>query len=285
MMKGYVMHNHCLALSIVDKIVGNAPYMCQGDFPDRIRYAAALGYSGVELNIADPEQMVIPAIDQALHQTGMRITAFGTGRAYVNDGLSLTDAEPACREAAMRRLRSFLDLAGRFDALVIIGCIRGNLRSPQDSRRSLEMLAEALMQLENAASDRKTALVLEPINRYENNFLCNVGDTANFIRDSGLKRTQILADTFHMNIEDPPAADVFRKYADSIAYVHIADSNRFPPGCGHTDFSAIFEALAKKNYTGSFCAECRAEGDMDEGCALWLNRVQALLAKQGNYKL
>ena len=98
------MKQNILALSVVDRIIGGAPYMCQGDFADRIRYAKKLGYTGIELNIADPAKLNLPEIREAIAQTGIQITAFGTGRAYVNEGVSLTDPDPDCRAAAMSRL-------------------------------------------------------------------------------------------------------------------------------------------------------------------------------------
>lgn len=271
------MKNNVLSLSVVDKIIGAAPYMCEGDLAERIRYAKSLGYSGVELNIANPANLDLPAIRAAVKETGVRIVAFGTGRAYVNEGVSLTDPDPACRAAAASRLRTFLDIAGEFGSLVILGCIRGNLRCKEDEPETLKMLGEAMKELEEYASDREVAMILEPINRYENNFLCNVADTAAFIHNTGLVRTKILMDTFHMNIEDPDFVQAIETYGDDVAYVHIADSNRKYPGCGHTDFKSIFAALARKNFQGPICAECHANGDLDEGCRAWIKNVQALM--------
>lgn len=271
------MKDNILSLSIVDKIIGAAPYMCEGDFSDRIRYAKELGYGGVELNIANPANLDLPAIRAAVKETGVRIVAFGTGRAYVNEGVSLTDPDADCRAAADARLRTFLDIAGEFGSLVILGCIRGNIRTKDEEPEVLKRLGDAMNNLEQYASDRETAMILEPINRYENNFLCNVEDTSKFIHDAGLVRTKILMDTFHMNIEEPNLVRSIETYGDDVAYVHIADSNRKFPGLGHTDFSAVLSALAKKNYTGPLCAECHANGNLDEGCRAWISSVNDLL--------
>ena len=161
--------------------------------------------------------------------------------------------------------------------MVILGCIRGNIRSPEDEPRVLEQLASAMRELEQYADDREVAMVFEPINRYENNFLCSVADTAAFIRGAGLRRTKILMDTFHMNIEDPSLTGAIEQYGSDVAYVHIADSNRKYPGCGHTDFASILDAFAKQQYSGAFCAECHANGNLDAGCAAWLVQMEALL--------
>ena len=66
------MPRNILALSVVDKIIGGAPYMVQGGFADCIWDAKALGYDGIELNISDPDRLDLPAIRQALAETGVQ---------------------------------------------------------------------------------------------------------------------------------------------------------------------------------------------------------------------
>ncbi len=273
------MSHNTLALSVVDRIIGGAPYMCQGDFAQRIRFAKELGYGGVELNISDPARLELPAIRQALAETGMKITAFGTGRVYVNEHISLTDSDPAVRQQAFDRLVTFSQIAGEFGAQVIIGCIRGNIAAPEDTQRVLDTLAEALVKLEQTIPGEENCFVMEPINRYENNFLCSVADTARFLHDAGLKRTKLLMDTFHMNIEDGDLTETIRTYGRDTAYVHIADSNRKYPGLGHTDFPALLRAFREVGYDGPYCAECHANGDLDAGCAAWLREMHRLLAE------
>lgn len=271
------MSENVLSLSIVDRIIGSAPYMCQGNFSDRIRYAASLGYNGAELNISNPDLLDLDSIHAVIAETNVKITAFGTGRVYVNEGISLTDEDPAIRKQAMYRLRTFLKIAAEFDSLTIIGCIRGNIKNPHDEERVLGMFAEALTELEQTTPGDNNLFVLEPINRYENNFLCNVADTASFILDNKLKRTKILMDTFHMNIEDPDFVNTILTYGKDTAYVHIADSNRKYPGCGHTDFPAILNAFHQVGFTGPFCAECQANGDLNGSCAAWIQAMNKLL--------
>lgn len=274
------MPHNTLALSVVDAIIGMAPYMCQGDFAQRIRFAGALGYEGVELNISDPARLDIPAIRQAMAETGVKITALGTGRVYVNEHISLTDRDAAVRHQAFSRLVTFSRIAEELDAKVIIGCIRGNIASPEDAPRVLDSLAQGLASLEQAAPGSGVRFVMEPINRYENNFLCSAAETADFIRSAGLTRTKLLLDTFHMNIEDPDLVETIHTYGRDTAYVHIADSNRKYPGLGHTDIAALLKAFRDVGYSGSYCAECHANGDLDAGCAAWLATMRRMLADE-----
>ena len=71
---------------MVDQIIGSAPFVYEGDFAQGVAKARELGYDGVELHIADPADVDLPTLEQALAENSMRLTAIGTGRAYVNHG-------------------------------------------------------------------------------------------------------------------------------------------------------------------------------------------------------
>lgn len=273
-----------LAISVVDQIVGSAPYMCEGDFLDKIAYAKKLGYDGVELNISNPARLDLDALGAAVEQTGVSIVAFGTGRVYVNEGISLTAPEEAVRAAARSRVKQFIDAAHRFNSIVIIGCIRGNIAGPEELPAALETLGQAMCELDCYAGSRGVTMVFEPINRYENNFLGNVRETAEFIHGYHLLHTKILMDTFHMNIEEPDFISAIENFGSDTAYVHIADSNRKYPGCGHINFLSIFRALQRIGYKGPFVAECQARSaeQRDEDSRAWLDTVRRLLHQVNN---
>jgi len=97
------------SMTITDHIYGGAPFVYEGDLAQGVTQAASLGYDGVELHIADPAAVDAPALEAALRASSLRLTAIGTGRAYVNDGLSLTDADEGRRRAAIRGEANKLD--------------------------------------------------------------------------------------------------------------------------------------------------------------------------------
>jgi sugar phosphate isomerase/epimerase len=66
---------------------------------------------------------------------------------------------------------------------------------------------------------------------------------------------QLMADVFHMNIEEDSIATALREHAEHIVHVHLADSQRREPGSGHLDFDAVFEALADNDYGGTLAME------------------------------
>lgn len=265
-----------LSMTLVQKRGEGAPFLYGGDLAQGVELAARYGFDGVELHVRAPEEFEIARLTPVLQKTGLRVFALGTGRAYVDDGLSLID--PATSEEALRRLKGFIDTAGALGAKVIIGCLRGNVPRCEETEHCLRLLGGAMREADEYAAQSGVTLLLEPINRYENNYLCSLYDAAKFIRESGLTCTGILADTFHMNIEERDPARAMRDNAPWIRYVHAADSNRLYPGGGHTNFPVLLQVLKQSGYAGEISAECLPLPDDETAATQWLTNMKGLLA-------
>ena len=98
-------------------------------------------------------------------------------------------------------------------------------------------------------------LVLEPVNRYELDFVNSVPDGVRLLDQVGAENLKLMPDLFHMNIEDVEIAGELAKNKDYIGYVHFADSNRLAPGQGHTDFDGILATLSEVDYDGWVAVE------------------------------
>jgi len=268
-----------LAMTLVNRRGPAAPFLHEGDFCLGIARARSFGYDCVEIHARAPEELDTRRLADALAREGIAVSALGTGRAYVDDGLSLIDPDPIARGEAMRRLLGFIDTAAELGALVIVGCLRGNIAPPGQKEEGLLRLGDAMRRADACAAERGVRLALEAINRYENNYLCSVYDAAAFIEENGLLATGILADTFHMNIEERDIAQALRDNARRIVYVHAADSNRRYPGGGHTDFHAVARALAETGYGGDIGAECLPLPGDAEAAALWLQNMKGYLSR------
>jgi sugar phosphate isomerase/epimerase len=77
----------------------------------------------------------------------------------------------------------------------------------------------------------------------------------------------LLADIFHMNIEEQDIASAFRAGADRIGHVHFVDSNRRPAGSGHVDFAPIAAALREIGYDRYVSAEAFPYPDPEAAAA------------------
>jgi sugar phosphate isomerase/epimerase len=226
----------------------------KGDFARALEGVARLGYDGAELAVRDPALLDVAAIKQLLDGYGLAVPAIGTGQAWGEEGLSLTDAEAAVRRRARARLQTHADLAAIFGARLIIGLIRGKLQGDMAEQQRAWAVA-GLRQVAAYAAQRGVELVLEPINRYETNFLNTVAETLAFLDEVAAPNVGLLFDTFHANIEEPSLAGSLRAAGQHLKHVHTADSNRWAPGSGHLDFAAVVATLRQSGYDGWLSAE------------------------------
>ena len=224
---------------------------------------AALGYDGVELAIRDPACLDYEGLTGTLREQKLAVPAIGTGQAYAEDGLSFTDADETIRAKAVERIKAQVELGAQWEALVIIGLIRGKKCNEVDSGQTLEWLVDALRQCASFAQRHSVKLALEPINRYETDLINTVSDGLKLLENVDAENLGLLLDTFHMNIEEPSIEDSIQLAGDRIFHFHVADSNRWYPGAGHIDFGRVVEALREIGYAGYLSAEILPLPDSD----------------------
>lgn len=107
-------------------------------------------------------------------------------------------------------------------------------------------------------------LVIEAINRFENSISVKVADAAGFAREMASPNVAAMGDVFHMNIEEVSIGQAFESMGETLAYVHLADSQRLEPGLGHLDWQDVFGGLARMGYDGFASLECSLSGPADD---------------------
>jgi len=227
-----------------------------GNLEKNFALLAELGFEGVEIAVRDPALVSAAKIQALAQKHGLAIAAIGTGQALVDEGLCFCDPVPAVRDWAIVRVRRQLELGKLLSAKVIIGLIRGrggpgeNLE--EGRRRMLEAMAELAAYAEEISAP---GLLFEPINRYETRLYSSLQSGIALLRERRWPRVELLADTFHMNLEDRDLAGTLVEAGSLLGHVHLADSNRLAPGQGHTEFGPILAALKEIGYRGWLSAE------------------------------
>lgn len=238
------------AISLSPTKTGFGPLLFAGELDMGVRRAAELGYDGIELSLRDSSLVDRSELQSQLKEHDLCISAIATGQGYYNDGLSLYSADRGACRRAIDRMKGHVDLAAETGAMVIIGGIRGYLNENQEREQQVANGIDALDEICAYAYRRDVSLLLEPINRYETNIINSLAEGARLIDDLGWDNLKLLADTFHMNIEEMSLAKSLREVGTYIGYVHFADSNRLAPGWGHIDFEAVHEALVDSGFSG-----------------------------------
>lgn len=260
------------------------PVVFKENLTENIIKAASLGYDGVELTIRKPEALKIEEVDKLIQKYDIEVLAIGTGQIYGEEGLNLSDQNKSIREKAVKRTKEIIDIAGHFGARIIIGLIRGNIVDMDNYSSELikaeERIADCLEKLLLYSEEKSVEFLLEPINRYEVNIFNRLEDVGDFLSryDHRLdpKKIGILADTFHMNIEEPVIEESLKRYSGLIRHIHLADSNRWPPGYGHIDFKNIMKTLKLTGYNGYLSFEMLPMPDPDTAARKGIEFIKRL---------
>jgi sugar phosphate isomerase/epimerase len=132
---------------------------------------------------------------------------------------------------------------------------------PRDKAGDHEVLLESLRELGQHARSVGALLLLEPLNRYEDHMVNTLSDASKLVREAKTGGLGIVADTFHMNIEEPHFDDAIWSNKDHIKHVQLGDSKRLQPGTGHLDWQTVLKALNETRYDGYMALECQLDGD------------------------
>jgi sugar phosphate isomerase/epimerase len=230
---------------------------------EKLAWLAAVGLDAVELHAATLS-LPMDEIVAAFAADPVAISAI--------EGIPrLVSAEPTEREAAKQTIRERLTLAATLGAVgVLVVPQFGRVPalpdlSPLASSADLEraLLIAQLRELAPMARDAGTTIFLEPLNRYEAYIVNRLEQGVSIAAEVG-PEVGIMADFFHMGIEEADIPASIRAAGDRIVYVHVADSNRLQPGRGHLDFRPGFRALKEIGYDGYLAIECRVDGPYDE---------------------
>lgn len=227
----------------------------QAKFANAKRY----GFDGVEVNVSPEFDLGdhVAELQAASESAGIPVCAICTHS--IHDPLQPDDGERATRFEGLTRL---LELA---DALGAAGVVSVPVRRPVTfpTRNDAELMAFAAESFKSWAStlgQGRSAVFLEPLNRYEATFLRRVEQGIELAKAVNHPRVVGLADLFHMNIEESSMSDPILNAGSLLGHVHIADNNRFQPGAGFLDLHPSFSALKSINYSGFITIECSALG-------------------------
>jgi sugar phosphate isomerase/epimerase len=105
-----------------------------------------------------------------------------------------------------------------------------------------------------------------------------VGEAAQFLTARQARTVKVLADLYHMNIEEVNLADALRAAGPMVGHVHFADSNRRACGFGHTDLAPVVAALVEIGYAGYLSAEVLPLPDSNSAARQTINSFRRYVA-------
>ena len=229
-------------------------------FAEKLDNMAAYGFGGVELAGANlNDEAGLAERRNALKDSPIQASSICGGF-----DAEMVHPDPKRRQACGDTLKRYIDLCSELGAVgpISVPIFNHNDRLPDMSpwktqhEAEIELLCHMLEDLARHAEGTSACLLLEPLNRYESNALRDVEEAADLCRDIGGTGVRVMADFFHMHIEQPDSPGSFAAVADVLGHVHLADNTRKEPGTGDIDFTASFKVLKQVGFSGYMAFEC-----------------------------
>lgn len=233
---------------------------------EKLRRLEDYGYDGIELWGRQELGGSLKEILDALSISRVKVSTICAG--YSGSLLSPSKED---RETAIKDIKERLQWANKLGAVGVITVpIFGEATVPDlfplfRDKFELEwkLAVEEYKVLGRHAKDVGSIVIVEPLNRYETHFLRTLSQATSLCNEVGFDEVRIMADYFHMSIEEADIGLALKENLNKIIHVHLADSNRLTPGRGHTDFSSL-KTLKDGGYKYYLTLECGMVGDPEE---------------------
>lgn len=242
------------------------------DWERQCRFIAEVGYTGIEVapfTLSGRIGEVSAARRQALRRQAEACGLSIIGLHWLlakTEGLHLTSADPAVREATAQYLVELANACADFGGeLMVFGSPQQrNLAPGMTCEEGLAHAEEVFRAALPALADRGVRLCLEPLTPRETNFLNTCAQAQELIDRIGHPNLCLHQDVKAMRLaESKTVPELVAEYAGRVGHFHANDTNLLGPGMGETDFAPIFAALLRAEYTGWVSVEVF---DYSPGC-------------------
>lgn len=223
-----------------------------GDYPDRVRAAAADGFTAVEMwgptGVDAPSKPKdLPALKAALDETGTQLTA------QLSEPRTQFMLPPWDHSEFYRKLDEGVEIAtmlGTSRIVVGSGTGFGGSKRQVQLDKLIEIYLKAIAQIDGSG----ITLVLEPVNGrvdHPGALLDRTSEAVYVARGVGSAFFGVLYDLYHSTVEGENVVAELQNAGSLIQYVQLADApGRGEPGTGDIDWPTALAALRASGYDG-----------------------------------
>lgn len=214
------------------------------------------GFETVEIPIEDPSHIDPAHVKRELDKAGL---VCGSACACMGPDRDLRGT-PEQQQTGLQYMKKLIDQIVELDCPSLIGPVysavgRADAVPPEEYKQQWKAVVNNLRDLCDYAERRGKQVCLEPLNRFETDFINTCDQGLQMLRDVGSPALKLHLDTFHMNIEEKEQAKAIRKAGKALAHFHACGSDRGTPGNDHIDWKPIAAALKAVRYKGDVVIE------------------------------
>src|SRR4051794_41133804 len=217
--------------------------------------AAALPHGEFEILEENIQTLLVPDSEESVFQERLALARkSGTPVTAANRYLP-PDLRPIGPEVDLKRLDRWCETVMRRSEEVGVRTIVWgsgvSRRVPEgfsfDTAR--DQFTEAVGRAAPIAERHGVMIVIEPVCRHDSNFIMSLADGAEIVRRVGHPSVGLLADFYHMIIENEPASEIVR-HAAILEHVHLSElgPDRGQPGRKGDDLREYLSALRDAGY-------------------------------------
>ena len=261
------------------QVKNNTLHYRNGDLATTIESLARMGYDSVELDVKHPNEVDVPELHRLLDENGLDWCGTGTGRMFVEDGLTFTHPNPQIRHEAVARMCGIIELGAEFGAPPMIGMARFGPEGLEDPQRSWDYMMEGIDACARTAEQCGGLAIIENITRYLSPRLHTVSEIIAVLEEVDSPALKLHYDTYHAFLEERTLYGSLVAAAPYLGYTHMSDGNREAPGWGLIDFSEVIGVLAAVGYDGALVCEVLMTPSPDAVARHSIQFLRSLLAK------
>ena len=214
------------------------------------------GFETVEIPVEEPAHIDPAHVKAELDKNGL---ACGSVCACMGPDRDLRGT-PEQQKTGLQYMTKLIDQMVILDSSNLIGPVysavgRADAVPEKEYKEQWKTVVKHLKTLTKYARERGRQVCLEPLNRFETDFINTCEQGLKMIRDVGSSALKLHLDTFHMNIEEKNQAQAIRRAGKALGHFHACGSDRGTPGNDHIDWKSIAGALKSIRYKGDVVIE------------------------------
>jgi sugar phosphate isomerase/epimerase len=210
------------------------------------------GYDAIEIS-GEPERFKPDETRKLLEKN--RLFCWGSVSIMIG-GRDLISEKEEVRASSLKYCLDTVDLIAGLGGTVfcLVPAEVGRVTPRNTPQQEWAWAVDNIKRVNDHCRKKKVTLGLEPINRFETNFL-NRHDQALLLAKEVGDDVGVVLDSYHINQEERDPLQAILTTGKKLVDFHIADTNRYPPGQGHWDWAKLVGTLRKAGYDGCLTNE------------------------------